>query len=172
MKRNYIHISRNPTWIFGNIQLVITWNKDQRNIFFISEWIVQATLFYRSTDFSWAKIFSEVIFRHWMFLDGLFGFSWQNPRLETSILINRKNYVFLSKSICWGPSNLTPRLAAWPSCGHTALKSIFWETLFLDQLQDFSFLTFISFDTHFWNQNIWKKIPWHQKMFFRSLIFI
>ena len=37
-------------------------------------------------------------------------------------------------------SLLTPKLAAWPLRGHTALKSISWETL--DQLNNFSLLSF------------------------------
>ena len=36
---------------------------------------------------------------------------------------------------------LTPTLSAWPLRGHTALKSILWETLFLDQFHDFSLLS-------------------------------
>ena len=39
---------------------------------------------------------------------------------------------------------LTPTLSAWPQCDHTALKSILRETLFLDQLYDFSSLSFNS----------------------------
>ena len=38
-----------------------------------------------------------------------------------------------------------PTLAAWPLRGRTALKSILWETLFLDQLRDFSLLSLNSF---------------------------
>ena len=40
---------------------------------------------------------------------------------------------------------LTPTLAAWPLCGHTALKSTLWETLFLDKLHDFSLISWNSF---------------------------
>ena len=36
---------------------------------------------------------------------------------------------------------LTPTLAAWPLLGNTALNSILWGTLFLDQLHDFSLLS-------------------------------
>ena len=39
------------------------------------------------------------------------------------------------------PANLTRTLAAWPLRSHTALKSILWETLFLDQLHDFSLVS-------------------------------
>ena len=37
--------------------------------------------------------------------------------------------------------SLSPTVSAWPLRGHTALKSILWETLFLDQLHDFSLLS-------------------------------
>ena len=40
---------------------------------------------------------------------------------------------------------LTPTLSIWPLRVHTTLKSIFWETLFLDQLHDFSLLSLNSF---------------------------
>ena len=40
---------------------------------------------------------------------------------------------------------LTPTLSVWPLRGHTALKSIFLETLFLDQLHDFLLLSLNSF---------------------------
>ena len=40
---------------------------------------------------------------------------------------------------------LTPTLTLWTLRGHTALKSILWETLFLDQLHDFSLLSLNSF---------------------------
>ena len=40
---------------------------------------------------------------------------------------------------------LSPTLSAWPLRGHTALKSILCETLFLDQMHDFSLLTLNSF---------------------------
>ena len=40
---------------------------------------------------------------------------------------------------------LTPTLAAWPLRSHTALKSILWQTLFLDHLHDFSLLSLNSF---------------------------
>ena len=36
---------------------------------------------------------------------------------------------------------LTLTLSVWPLCGQTALKSILWGTLFLDQLLDFSLLS-------------------------------
>ena len=45
--------------------------------------------------------------------------------------------------------DLTPTLSAWPLRGLTALEPIFWETLFLDQLYDFSLLSLNSFYTHF-----------------------
>ena len=41
--------------------------------------------------------------------------------------------------------SLTPSLSAWPLRGHTALKSILWETLFLDQFHKFSLLSLNSF---------------------------
>ena len=39
----------------------------------------------------------------------------------------------------------TPTQSAWPLHGNTALKSIFWETLFLDHLHDFYLLSLNSF---------------------------
>ena len=42
-------------------------------------------------------------------------------------------------------SRLTPTWSAWPLRGHWALKSILWETLFLDQLGDFSLFSLNSF---------------------------
>ena len=40
---------------------------------------------------------------------------------------------------------LTPTLSAWRLSSHLALKLILWETLFLDQLHDFSLLSLYSF---------------------------
>ena len=37
--------------------------------------------------------------------------------------------------------SLTPKLSAWLLRGHRALKSILWETVFPDQLEDFSLLS-------------------------------
>ena len=51
----------------------------------------------------------------------------------------------------------TPTLAAWPLRGRTALKLIFWETLFLDQLHDFSLLSFNSFLHQFLKSKFMKK---------------
>ena len=60
--------------------------------------------------------------------------------------------IIISKSERSSPSHvlriihiLTPRLAAWPLRDHTALKSILWKALFLDQLHDFSLLSSNSF---------------------------
>ena len=61
--------------------------------------------------------------------------------------------------------SLTPTQAAWPLRGHTALKLILWETLFLDKLHDFSLLSSNSFFTHFWNQNSSKKFLQTKKFF-------
>ena len=52
---------------------------------------------------------------------------------------------------------LTLRLAAWPLCGHTALKAILRETLFLDQRHDFSLLSLISFQHPFLKSIFMKK---------------
>ena len=61
--------------------------------------------------------------------------------------------------------SLTPTLAEWPLRGHMALKSILWETLFLDQLHDFSLLSLISFLHPFLRSKFMKKISWHLKNF-------
>ena len=67
---------------------------------------------------------------------------------------------------------LIPTLSAWPLRGHWALKSILWETLFLDKLHDFSLLFLDTFLHPFLNQSSWEKIPWYQKNQSRSPIFI
>ena len=54
-------------------------------------------------------------------------------------------------------SLLTPTLAAWPLRDHTALKSILWETLFLDQLHCFSLLSLNSFLHSFLKSKVVKK---------------
>ena len=59
----------------------------------------------------------------------------------------------------------TPTLAAWPSRGHTALKSILWETLLLDQLHDFSLLFLNSFLHPFYKLKFMKKILNTKKKF-------
>ena len=51
----------------------------------------------------------------------------------------------------------TPTLSAWPLLDNTALKSILWETLFLDQLQDFSLLFLNSFLPSFLKSKFMKK---------------
>ena len=51
-------------------------------------------------------------------------------------------YQYHNFNILWF---LTPTLSAWPLRSHWALKSILWETLFLDQLHDFSLLSSNSF---------------------------
>ena len=61
--------------------------------------------------------------------------------------------------------HLTPMLAAWPLRGHMGLKSFWWETLFLDQLHDFSLSSFSSFLHLFLKSKFMQKIPWHQKNF-------
>ena len=66
------------------------------------------------------------------------------------------------------PLILTPTLSAWPWRGHKALKSILWDTLFLDHLQDFPYYPWIHFGTHFWYQNFMKDISWHQKIIFEG----
>ena len=55
--------------------------------------------------------------------------------------------------------------------GHTALKSILWETLDLDQLHDFSLLSVNSFLQPFLKSKFKKKIPWHQKISFSKTDF-
>ena len=60
---------------------------------------------------------------------------------------------------------LTTTLSAWPLPGLTALKSISWETLFLDQLHDFSLLSSNSFLDPFMKSKFPKKISWHQNNF-------
>ena len=62
------------------------------------------------------------------------------------------------------PRPLTTQLAAWPLRGHTALKSILWETLFLDQQYDFSLIFLNSFLHSFVKSNFMEKIPWHRKI--------
>ena len=52
---------------------------------------------------------------------------------------------------------LTPTPTAWPLRGHTALKSILWEILFLDQLHDFSVLSLNLFLHSFFESKFMKK---------------
>ena len=70
-------------------------------------------------------------------------------------------------------SILTPTMAAWPLRGHTALKSILRETLFLNQLHDFSLLSVNSFLHPVLKSKFMRKnslTP--KKIHFRSPIFI
>ena len=69
-----------------------------------------------------------------------------------------------------GKTHLTPTLSAWPLRGHTALKSIFLETLFLDQLHDFSLLSLNKFLHLFLKTKFMKKISWYRKNYFQSPI--
>ena len=50
--------------------------------------------------------------------------------------------------------SLNSHCGAWALRGRTALKSILWETFFLDQLHDFSLLSLNSFLPHLWSQNL------------------
>ena len=69
--------------------------------------------------------------------------------------------------------NLSPRLAAWPLRGHTALKLIFWETLFLYQLHDFSLLSLNYFLHQFLKPKFMRKNSLTPRKFhFRRPIFI
>ena len=61
--------------------------------------------------------------------------------------------------------NLTPTLSAWPLRGHTALKSILRETLFLDQLHDSSLSSSNSFLHSFIKSKFSKKISCRQHNF-------
>ena len=45
-----------------------------------------------------------------------------------------KNMLVMLLKKNWIHHSLIPTLPAWPLRGHMALKSILWETLFLDQL--------------------------------------
>ena len=56
--------------------------------------------------------------------------------------------------------------AAWPY----GFKSIFWETLFLDQLHDYSLLPSNSFLDPFMKSKFQKKISWHQNNFIFELL--
>ena len=61
----------------------------------------------------------------------------------------------------------------WDSWVSTALKSIFWGTLFLNQLHDFSLLSWNSFLHSFWKSKFIKKYSLTPKWFyFRRPIFI
>ena len=60
---------------------------------------------------------------------------------------------------------LTPRLAAWPLRNHTALKSILWETLFLNQ-HDFLNIIVKFIFTSLLKIISREKNPWHQKISF------
>ena len=76
--------------------------------------------------------------------------------------------IYIIETWIW---SLTPTLAAWPLRGHTALKSIFWETLFLNQLHDFClYLKFIF--TPIFEIKIHEKNSLTPKNYFRRLIFI
>ena len=73
------------------------------------------------------------------------------------------------KSLLWtnvfrsGVRILTPTLSSWPLRGHTTIKPILWETLFLNQLHDFSLLSKYSFLHPFLKSKFWKKkFFWHQ----------
>ena len=69
--------------------------------------------------------------------------------------------------------NLTSTLAAWPLRGHTALKSILWETLFLDLPHDFSLLSLNYFLHQFLKPKfMWKNSLTPRKFHFRRPIFI
>ena len=69
-------------------------------------------------------------------------------------------------------SRLTPTLAVRPLRGLWAFKSILWETLFLDQLHDFSLLSANSFLHLFLESKFMKKKSLTPKKFhFRNPIF-
>ena len=82
-----------------------------------------------------------------------------------------RNFSWTSKDFLEQFIVLTPWLAAWPLRGQTALKSILWETLFLDQLHDFSLLSLNSISHPFLKSKFMKKKSLITKKFhFRSSI--
>ena len=89
-------------------------------------------------------------------------------RVTRSKLVN-----FYTSTVFYvGKFQLTPTLAAWPLRGHSALKSIFRETLFLDQLHDFSLLSLHSFLHSFLKSKFIRKNSLTPKRFhFRKIPF-
>ena len=70
------------------------------------------------------------------------------------------------KVVSKGKKILTSTLSAWPLRGHTALKSILGETLFLNQLHDLSLLSLNSFLHPFLKSKFMKKFLSTKKISF------
>ena len=67
-------------------------------------------------------------------------------------------------------SMLTLTLSAWPLRNHTAKKSILWESVFLDQLHDFSLLSLNSYLQLFFKAKFMKNSYTPKKFHFQSQI--
>ena len=87
--------------------------------------------------------------------------------LKEKVLI--KNYGNAVVAYLTSPRwQLTPTLSAWPLRGHTVLKSILWETVFLDQMHYFSLLPLNTFLQLFLKLKYMKKFLHTKKISFSN----
>ena len=92
---------------------------------------------------------------------------------EIHIILNSGFYLAETDKRSGNSVGLTPMLSAWPLRGHTALKSILWEAVFLDHLHDFSILSLNSCLKLFLKSKFMKENSLTPKKFrFQNPIFI